>query len=115
MLRNSVEAYRRGRGVSKSHLARQINVCPSYITRLINGEIQPSGDVMFRLAGYFKCPVEELFQQVVDEDKSQSLRVKLPLRQYKALAFVDGRTDVNSMAACPERPAGQSKERTNHR
>jgi putative transcriptional regulator len=61
MLKNSVEQFRRRRGVSKSHLARQIEVCPSYITRLENMDIQPSGQVMFRIAAYFKCRIEDIF------------------------------------------------------
>ncbi|MCX6896217.1 MAG: helix-turn-helix transcriptional regulator [Verrucomicrobia bacterium] len=62
MLKNTVEQFRRRRGVSKSHLARQVDVCPSYITRLEDMEIQPSGAVMFRIAAYFKCRIEEVFQ-----------------------------------------------------
>ena len=62
MLKNKVEQFRRRLGVSKSHLARQIRVCPSYITRLEDMEIQPSGAVMFRIAAYFKCRIEDVFQ-----------------------------------------------------
>ena len=48
--------------VSKSELARRIGVCPSYITRLENNDIQPSGKVMFRLAALFKCKIEDIFR-----------------------------------------------------
>jgi putative transcriptional regulator len=62
MLENSVEQLRRRKGVTKSHLARMIGVCPSYITRLENMEIQPSGDVIFRIANYFNCRIEDVFR-----------------------------------------------------
>ena len=62
VLRNNVKQFRERRGVSKSHLARQIRVCPSYVTRLENMDIQPSGEVMFRIAGYFKCRIEDVFK-----------------------------------------------------
>jgi len=62
MLKNTVEQFRKRRGVSKAHFARQIEVCPSYVTRLENMDIQPSGEVMFRIAHYFKCRVEDVFQ-----------------------------------------------------
>jgi putative transcriptional regulator len=62
MLENVVEQFRLRKGISKSHLARQIRVCPSYITRLENGKMQPSGEVMFRIARYFECRIEEVFK-----------------------------------------------------
>ncbi len=62
MLKNSVAEYRKRKGVSKSDLARRIGVCPSYITRLENNDIQPSGKVMFRLAEYFNCKIEDIFR-----------------------------------------------------
>jgi putative transcriptional regulator len=62
MMKNSVKEFRQRKGVSKSHLARKINVCPSYVTKLENNDIQPSGEVMFRIANYFKCRIEDVFQ-----------------------------------------------------
>ncbi|MGA2177025.1 MAG: helix-turn-helix transcriptional regulator [Verrucomicrobiota bacterium] len=61
-MKNSVKEFRQRKGVSKSHLARKIDVCPSYVTKLENNDIQPSGEVMFRLANYFKCRIEDVFQ-----------------------------------------------------
>jgi putative transcriptional regulator len=66
MLKNSVAKFRGRKGVSKSHLARKIGRCPSYVTRLENNDIQPSGEVMFRIANYFKCRVEDVFQPEVE-------------------------------------------------
>ena len=62
MLHNSVAEYRKHKGVSKSELARRVGVCASYITRLENNDIQPSGEVMFRFAAFFRCRIEEIFR-----------------------------------------------------
>lgn len=54
---------RRGpRGISKAHLARQVGVTRSYITKLEQGACEPSLQVAFKLAAYFQCPVEALFE-----------------------------------------------------
>jgi putative transcriptional regulator len=62
MMKNLVTELRERKGVSKSHLARKIGVCPSYVTKLEKNDLQPSGEIMFRLAEYFKCRIEEVFQ-----------------------------------------------------
>jgi putative transcriptional regulator len=59
---NLVEQFRRGRRETKSDLARRIGVCPSYVTRLENNDIQPSGEVMFRIASHFDCRIEDVFK-----------------------------------------------------
>ena len=66
MLKNSVEQFRRRKGLTKSQLARKLRVCPSYITRLEKWDIQPSGEVMFRIADCFKCRIEDVFQPAPD-------------------------------------------------
>ena len=48
--------------MKKSQFARKIGVCPSYVTRLENMDIQPSGEVMFRIANYFNCRIEDVFK-----------------------------------------------------
>jgi putative transcriptional regulator len=62
ILRNHIEQFRKRKGVSRSHLARQVGVCPSHITMLEKQVRKPSVEVAFRLAGYFKCRFEELFE-----------------------------------------------------
>jgi putative transcriptional regulator len=61
MLTNSVAKWRMARGVSKAHLARRVGVDRSYITKLEQGKLQPSGDMMFRLARYLGQPLEQVF------------------------------------------------------
>jgi DNA-binding XRE family transcriptional regulator len=69
MLKNSVKTMRMSERQTKAGLARAIGVCASYITRLENNDIQPSGDVMFRFAEHFKCKIEDLFWRVPDAGK----------------------------------------------
>ena len=45
-------------------MARRVGVCRSYISKLEDGSIQPSGEVMFRIAAYFGRRIEEIFQLV---------------------------------------------------
>jgi len=61
-MKNLLTEFRKRRGDSKSHLARMIRVCPSYVTRLENNDIQPSGEVMFRIAAHYNCRIEEMFK-----------------------------------------------------
>jgi putative transcriptional regulator len=62
MLKNSVTQFRERKEVSKANFARRIGVCASYVTRLENNDIQPSGEVMFRIAAYFNCRIEDIFK-----------------------------------------------------
>jgi putative transcriptional regulator len=61
-MKNLLTEYRERRGDSKSHLARMIGVCASYVTRLENNDIQPSGEVMFRIAARYNCRIEDIFK-----------------------------------------------------
>jgi DNA-binding XRE family transcriptional regulator len=63
MLKNVVNKWRLERKVSKAALARRIGVCRSYVTKLELGNLQPSGEMMFRIAEYFKLRVEDVFQR----------------------------------------------------
>ena len=64
MLINKLKQWRAGRhknGITKAHLARMIKVSRSYITKMESGKAQPSAEVMFRIANYFGCKVDEIF------------------------------------------------------
>jgi putative transcriptional regulator len=62
MIINSVTQWRQAKGVSKAHLARRVGVSRSYMTKLEQGVMQPSGEMMFRIAKYFGQPLELVFQ-----------------------------------------------------
>ena len=61
MITNSVEKWRKEKGVSKAHLARYVGVDRSYITKLEQGKMQPSAEMMFRFAKYLGRSIEEVF------------------------------------------------------
>lgn len=62
MVTNSVEKWRTAKGVTKAHLARRVGVARSYMTKLEKGTMQPSGEMMFRIAKYLGQPLEVVFQ-----------------------------------------------------
>jgi putative transcriptional regulator len=69
MITNRIAAWRAQhgpRGISKAHLARQLKVSRSYIAKLESGHSQPSADMMFRMATYFGCRIDELFGYAPD-------------------------------------------------
>jgi putative transcriptional regulator len=61
MLKNTVKEWRQKKKISKAHLARRIGVCRSYVSKLEQQDLQPSGEVMFRIAAYFKLRIEDIF------------------------------------------------------
>jgi transcriptional regulator with XRE-family HTH domain len=62
MITNTVTQWRTAKGVSKAHMARQIRVKRSYMTKLEQGILQPSGEMMFRIAEYLDQPLGVVFQ-----------------------------------------------------
>ena len=64
MIINSVTKWRQAKGVCKAHLARRIGVDRSYVTKLEQGKMQPSGEMMFQIAKYLGQPLEAVFQHV---------------------------------------------------
>jgi putative transcriptional regulator len=62
MITNCATKWRTEKGVSKAHLARRIGVNRSYMTKLEQGKMQPSGEMMFRIAKNLGQPLEVIFQ-----------------------------------------------------
>lgn len=62
MIVNLVNKWRLAKGVSKAHMARYVGVDRSYVTKLEQGKMQPSGEMMFRIAKYLGQPLEAVFQ-----------------------------------------------------
>jgi putative transcriptional regulator len=69
MVTNTVTKWRIEKHVSKAHVARQVGVSRSYLTKLERGAMQPSGEMMFRIAKYLGRPLEDVFQHVPDGQK----------------------------------------------
>ncbi len=105
-----------GKGISQAHLARRIGVGRSFVTKLEKGKAQPSADLMFRVARYFRQAVESVFQQV-DDDKatpSHTARITLPSSQFSEFTPVPANLACKQSATLPARPArrGQSRDRS---
>jgi len=66
-----------GRGISKAHLARRMEVSRSFITKLEKGHSQLSAELMLKLARYFKRPVEDVFELA-----EASSSAAIPCRQF---------------------------------
>lgn len=80
MITNTVSKWRMAKDVAKAHMARYIGVDRSYMTKLENGQLQPSGEMMFRIAEYLEKPVELLFQHVPDAGTPAFLTLKCCLK-----------------------------------
>ena len=63
-LENKLAECRAAKRINKSQLAVRIHKSRAYVTRLENGEINPSFEVALQIARYFNKPVEEIFQLV---------------------------------------------------
>ena len=63
-LKNRLAECRAAKGINKSQLALRLKMSRAYVTRLERGDINPSAEVMLRIARYFRQPVEEIFELV---------------------------------------------------
>jgi putative transcriptional regulator len=72
MITNCVTKWREAKGVSKAHMARRVGVSRSYATKLEQGILQPSGEMMFRIAKYLGQPLEAVFQHAQSLKESPS-------------------------------------------
>jgi transcriptional regulator with XRE-family HTH domain len=63
MIQNMVKIFRTQQGKSLEQVARAIGVDKSYISKIESGKRCPGPDIMFDLAKYFKCKVDELFNK----------------------------------------------------
>jgi putative transcriptional regulator len=72
-----VAKWRREKDVSKAQMARRIGVERSYMTKLEQQRLQPSAEMMFRIAKYLGQPLESLFQY---EQSSNSSAIFCPKR-----------------------------------
>ena len=82
MILNFVTKWREAKGVTKAHLARRVGVSRSYITKLEQGKMQPSGEMMFRIAKYLGQPLEVVFRCAQAENRNSFVCAKvMPDRQ----------------------------------
>ena len=69
-LTNRLIECRAAKGISKSQLAYYLDLDRAAVTRLERGDIRPSIETAFRLAAYFKKPVDEIFQLIEGDAKN---------------------------------------------
>jgi DNA-binding XRE family transcriptional regulator len=61
-IKQSVKEFRTAKKMSKAALARRLGVARSYITKVENEQLQPSGPVMLRFAHVLQRSVGDIFQ-----------------------------------------------------
>ncbi|MDT3427224.1 putative transcriptional regulator [Paenibacillus forsythiae] len=61
MLRNRLEEIRKQHGIKQEELAEALAVSRQTIGSLENGRYNPSIILAFKIARYFKLPIEEIF------------------------------------------------------
>jgi DNA-binding XRE family transcriptional regulator len=61
MIYNRIAVLRAERSISRLELAREIGVNPQTVGFLERGDYAPSLELVFKLSGFFKLPVEAIF------------------------------------------------------
>lgn len=61
-MKNKIKMYRGLKSISQQDLADRMQVSRQTINAIENSKYSPSLELGLRLAAYFGCPVEELFQ-----------------------------------------------------
>jgi putative transcriptional regulator len=82
MIRNRIGEMRLKRkngGITKAYLAQRVGISRSYVTKLEQGRVTPSPELMFRIANYFECPVEKVFSY----EARQSPRPEVAVRPVR--------------------------------
>ena len=108
VLKNSIQKWLNRKDASKAELASAIGRSRSYVTRLERGEIRPSVEAMFRIAEFFGCPVEAVFQHVANENEPAAFFTSkvLPSGQRKSFTPALAKPLYSPVAAPPARPVG---------
>lgn len=65
-VQNSLREFREEHGLSQRALAEHVNVTRQTINAVEGDRYDPSVELVFKLAAFFDCPVEDLFHPDVD-------------------------------------------------
>jgi putative transcriptional regulator len=60
-MKNKIKVFRAIRGLRQEDLAREVSVSRQTIVAIETGKYDPSLDLAFKIARFFKVPVEEVF------------------------------------------------------
>lgn len=66
-MKNSVRERRATRGLTQGELATAVDVTRQTINSIERGRYDPSLELAFRLATFFDCRIEELFDPNLDD------------------------------------------------
>ena len=69
-MKNSIPEYREREGLSQGELATAVAVSRQTINAIERERYDPSLELAFKLAAYFECSIEELFDPELDIDPS---------------------------------------------
>jgi putative transcriptional regulator len=64
-MKNKIKVFRAIRGLRQEDLAREVSVSRQTIVAIETGKYDPSLDLAFKIARFFKVPVEEVFMYEV--------------------------------------------------
>jgi len=71
-MRNSLREYRDRYGLSQRELAERVSVTRQTMNAIEGDRYDPSVELVFKLAAFFECPVEELFHPDIDLETTVS-------------------------------------------
>jgi putative transcriptional regulator len=60
-MKNKIKVFRAIQGLRQEDLAREVSVSRQTIVAIETGKYDPSLDLAFKIARFFKVPVEEVF------------------------------------------------------
>jgi putative transcriptional regulator len=81
-MKNKLKLIRKQEGLTQEELARAVGLTRPYISDIERGVVNPSGDIIIRIANRLRRPVEEIFftndvrheeQNAYEDDQAASL------------------------------------------
>ncbi|WP_396611209.1 helix-turn-helix transcriptional regulator [Haloferax sp. S1W] len=69
-MKNAVRSYREESNLSQGELAEAVGVTRQTINAIERERYDPSLELAFKLAAYFQCRVEDLFDPELDADST---------------------------------------------
>lgn len=67
-MKNEIRAHRENAGLSQADLAAAVGVTRQTINAIERDRYDPSIELAFKLARYFDCQIEDLFDPELDDD-----------------------------------------------
>lgn len=65
--------YRKTKGVSAAQMAKDLNLCDSYISNIEHGQFKPSMERLEEFANYLNVPIEELVNSIDGDIRSYNI------------------------------------------